>query len=340
MINNSNDVMLDELSIQQALNDLKAGKPVAIPTETVYGLAAPISNDTGLRKIFELKDRPFFDPLIVHISSMEQLSEISPLYKNEILRGITSTLMNHFWPGPLTFVLPKHNNINPIITSGLETVGVRMPSHPVAREIIKRLGIPLAAPSANKFGKTSPTKLGHVRETWREDELLVLDGGQSEIGIESTVIRLALRDEKTVTLEILRKGHITADDFRAVIGDAVEITYLESSASPGHTPHHYMPETPLVIVRADFNYFSDKELTQIEALIKKKNQSWIKLPLDSDPRIAARNLYDDLRTCSKQNKDIIIVSDEFLPESPNQRAKWLAIWDRIERASSLDLRNF
>lgn len=338
MIQHLDNPVFDEETIQLALTDLKAGKPVAIPTETVYGLAAPISSDEGLRKIFELKDRPFFDPLIVHISSIEQLSEISPLYESQILRGICSTLMTHYWPGPLTFILPKHNSINPIITSGLETVGVRMPSHPVAREVIKRLSIPLAAPSANKFGKTSPTKMEHVRETWSEDELLVLDGGQSEIGIESTVIRLAFRDEQTVALEILRKGHITGDDFRAVIGDGIEITYLESSASPGHTPHHYMPETPLVIVRANFNSFSDKELNKVEALIKKKNPSWTRLPLDLDPRIAARNLYDDLRTCSQQNKDIIIISDELLPESANQKAKWLAIWDRIERASSLDLR--
>ncbi|NDF16271.1 threonylcarbamoyl-AMP synthase, partial [bacterium] len=191
--------------LERAKARLEGGGVVALPTETVYGLAASIRSEEGIKKIFAIKERPFFDPLIVHISDLEQkkqvISEWPPL---------ADFLAKRFWPGPLTLVLPKHPSLNPLITSGLDTVGVRMPAHPIARQLIEKCGFPLAAPSANKFGKTSPTKAEHVRKGFEKEDLLILDGGQSEVGLESTVVALAREGDKDV-VTILRPGAVTFD---------------------------------------------------------------------------------------------------------------------------------
>ncbi|MGZ3653835.1 MAG: L-threonylcarbamoyladenylate synthase, partial [Bdellovibrionota bacterium] len=247
--------------LERAKAQLEAGGVVALPTETVYGLAASIRSEEGIRKIFAIKERPFFDPLIVHISDLEQkkqvISEWPPL---------ADFLAKIFWPGPLTMVLPKLASLNPLITSGLETVGLRMPAHPVARQLIEKCGFPLAAPSANKFGKTSPTKAEHVRKGFEKEDLMILDGGQSEVGLESTVVALT-REGPLDVVTILRPGAVTRDILEGALrdrgGDPFEVRVGTSAASPGHTEHHYMPNVPLVIVEQEELALKQKVRDQI-----------------------------------------------------------------------------
>jgi L-threonylcarbamoyladenylate synthase len=173
------EFILDEISV--AVEKLINGEVVGIPTETVYGLGAVISKSDAIKKIFTTKERPFFDPLIVHVSGVEQAKELSLDWS-----AAADILAQEFWPGPLTLVLPK-KNVSDLITSGLQTVGVRCPDHKIALEIIEKVGEPIAAPSANRFGKTSPTCKKHVLEEFN-DAVFVVDGGDCSVGIESTII--------------------------------------------------------------------------------------------------------------------------------------------------------
>lgn len=359
-------------SFQHAVSLLKEGTPVAIPTETVYGLAAPINNVEAIKKIFSLKERPFFDPLIVHIASVESIKELSP-YQSETLDRIIAA----FWPGPLTIVLPKFDTINPMITSGLETVGIRFPSHPLAQKIIAAVGTPLAAPSANKFGKTSPTKSEHIRIAWPNGEVFALEGGSSEVGIESTVIQIIPSTETSIDATkstiinadtsnnpnnenstekvlILRKGIITKEMLMEVAGPNIEISYAESSASPGHTPDHYMPDIPLVIVEDTTMPLSEVSLETIRNELSKESsmhdvlktyERYGILELENDPLMAARNLYEKLHQLSRSAYDFAIVGrnhllhqrDPIEGNSTSQNSHWSAIWDRLERAAKVDL---
>jgi L-threonylcarbamoyladenylate synthase len=242
-------------------------------------------------------------------------------------------LAKRFWPGPLTMVLPKLPELNPLITSGLETVGLRMPAHPVARQLIEKCGFPLAAPSANKFGKTSPTKAEHVRKGFEREDLLILDGGQSEVGLESTVIALGREGDKDV-VTILRPGAVTADILETALkerGEPFVIQRGSSMASPGNTEHHYMPSIPLVIV--------DQESSSLRQRIREqvcgdfgleRNVEGSELRLDPNPRIAARSLYVRLRECSETGASFIFV----IRKLSQQGGLWDAIWDRLNRAAS------
>jgi L-threonylcarbamoyladenylate synthase len=170
---------IDTSELLKARDRLVAGDVVAIPTETVYGLAASIDSEKGLRRIFSLKERPFFDPLIVHVASLKEASSLVRDWP-----PIADFIGRYFWPGPLTLVLPKAERVNSLITSGLDTVAVRYPSHPLTLDLIRLVGTPLAAPSANKFGKTSPSRALHVKSEFPGTDLLILDGGECEIGVE------------------------------------------------------------------------------------------------------------------------------------------------------------
>ncbi|HEY8272520.1 MAG TPA: L-threonylcarbamoyladenylate synthase, partial [Pseudobdellovibrionaceae bacterium] len=190
----------------KAVELLAKGQVVGMPTETVYGLAARIDLPEGIESIFKTKERPFFDPLIVHVSDLAQLNEVVSSFP-----AVAVALAEKFWPGPLTLVLPKSSKLNPMITSGLDSVGVRMPAHAVAMDLIRKAGVPLAAPSANKFGKTSPTTANHVRQEFQKENIFVLEGGDSKIGIESTVLLINETDGVN-KLSILRKGHVLRSD--------------------------------------------------------------------------------------------------------------------------------
>jgi L-threonylcarbamoyladenylate synthase len=228
-------------NVRSAAEALRAGNLVAMPTETVYGLAGNALDPAVLARIFEVKKRPFFDPLIVHVAERK---EIDPLVR-EIPEG-AEILMARFWPGPLTLVLPKSDRVPGLATAGLDTVAVRVPAHPVAQALLREAGIPLAAPSANPFGALSPTTATHVTDAFSEAEGIacVLDGGPCAIGVESTVLgwdqgRPVLMRAGGVPLEALEEALGTRiARFTAPSGD-------DATPSPGALPWHYAPRTPL-----------------------------------------------------------------------------------------------
>jgi L-threonylcarbamoyladenylate synthase len=313
--------------IDRALFALRSNEVVGLPTETVYGLAASIESELGLKKIFEIKERPFFDPLIVHVASFKQAQALTTNWS-----PLADYLARKFWPGPLTLILPKAEHVSSLITSGLNTVGIRMPAHDLALDLITRLGHPVAAPSANKFTKTSPSRAEHVRAAF--PDVLTLDGGPCEVGVESTVIRVS--DE---LIEILRPGAITHEAITDELkkwGQPVNIVRSISQASPGHLEHHYMPDIPLIIISDSLQKSADmKWLKKAESETKKTFKNPKKLKLSDDARLAARELYNELRSTSESGADLIYV----VKTSSQAGGFWEAIWDRLSRASTLDLSN-
>lgn len=306
-----------------------SGGVVGIPTETVYGLAASIDSSEGIKNIFQYKERPFFDPLIVHISDLKQLDSITAGCSEIILK-----FANIFWPGPLTLILPKHQSLNPMITAGLETVAVRMPSHLVAKELINICQVPLAAPSANKFGKTSPTTAEHVRREWPNGEVFVIDGGPSAIGIESTVLQIK-EEGDVLKLEIFRPGYILEEDLEKAalfLGKKVLIERVESEKSPGHLPYHYQPEIPLVLVE-NSSELSAVQLQEIKNKLNLKNLNYKLLELNNSAAIAARELYSKLRELSQSDADFILL----YKKQGQTKGLWRAVWDRLNRAATIKI---
>ena len=307
-----NNEMIDKAA--RILND---DGVVGMPTETVYGLAGSIYSEVALHKIFKIKERPFFDPLIVHVSSVDQAK---PLVKN--WPKSADVLSKKFWPGPLTLVLEKSSKVSDLITSGLSTVAIRMPRHPIALDLIKRAGSPLAAPSANKFKKTSPTTAKHVEDEFF-DEVYVLDGGPCEVGLESTILFLNEKED-VVEFEILRKGFINHSEIEKTLVDhhfSVKKAELKNSILvPGGMKDHYMPKKPLVILN---------EKSTLDD-IKMSYQTYTEMLLSDSPEIAARQLYSELRAASNAEGDIII----FRSKSWHSGEIWDAIMDRLFKASS------
>lgn len=314
------------ISTEEAVHQLKQGTPVALPTETVYGLAADIYNDSALALVFSIKARPSFDPLIVHVENVEQTK---PLTKEWTL--LHQFLAEKFWPGPLTLIAPKSRVVSDLITSGLETVALRSPRHPQFRAVLQALGSPLAAPSANRFGKTSPTEARHVVNEFA-GQVQVVDGGACEIGLESTVVF----PEKIHTgfkLEILRPGAVTQEDLHAALKDfafPVVLSVQEKQNSPGHLKHHYQPDKPLFILeRFSSRHAAEKFLIQQYPEIKK----WGELQLAPAAPLAARQLYSELRRLSTSGIEAI-----YILRDPSQNSElWIAIWDRLSKASSATL---
>jgi L-threonylcarbamoyladenylate synthase len=307
-----------------AANWLLQGRTVAMPTETVYGLAASIDSSVGIESIFRIKRRPSFDPLIVHIHDLSQIPTLASSWPET-----AKLLASKFWPGPLTIVVPKQPRLNPMITSGLNSVGIRMPRHSVALALLKAAGTPLAAPSANLFGKTSPTSADHVRSEFPEaianQEVLVLEGGSSEVGVESTVVRC-----ETDSITILRPGGVTQFELEQAVAesDRPEIK-VEAAAdsgknqSPGHTEHHYMPVQPLTVF-----WGSSEEISQQKLALK----DYTEINLPEDSVLAARKLYSALREADtvKSANGLIL----FRNTSNGTRLDlWVAIDDRLKRAA-------
>lgn len=226
-------------NISEAAKIIKNGGLVAFPTETVYGLGANALNPFAVAKIFELKERPSFDPLIVHIASFDDLKTLSTCVNENVMR-----LAKHFWPGPLTIVLPKSPIVPDIVTSGLNTVGIRMPDNPIALELIKQSNCPIAAPSANKFGQLSPVNAHHVKKQLPNVDY-ILDGGNTTVGIESTIVSI-----EGDTCQLLRPGFITLEDIEKALPDTFVFnnTKPEKLISPGLLKSHYSPKKPLYIL--------------------------------------------------------------------------------------------
>lgn len=310
---------------------------IGMPTETVYGLAARIDSEQGIAAIFRLKERPFFDPLIVHVASIDQARALTSDWT-----PVADILVRRFWPGPLTLVLPKDGSINPMITSGLDTVGLRMPRHPKALELIESEGVPLAAPSANKFGKTSPTSAAHVLSEFGS-AFEVIDGGECEVGLESTVLSLVQKGTETEAT-ILRPGAIS----RSAIDKVVRVRWRENidkRLAPGQMKHHYMPAVPLIFVR--------NPNEKIETLKETIRQKFSELPKEIDGvriiqpnlslhnirtlelahegALAARQFYSRLRELAEKKPDLII----FYQETHHHGEDWEALFDRLTKAASL-----
>ena len=234
-------------AIREAAEIIRDGGLVAFPTETVYGLGADALSSRAVAKIFEVKNRPFFDPIIVHVESLEALEKLTCISgtQDSILHAKVKKLAEKFWPGPLTLVLPKKEIVPDIVTAGLSTVAIRMPSHPVALRLIAEAGRPIAAPSANPFGNLSPTTAEHVRNQIGGEIDMILDGGPCPVGIESTVLDLSSPEPV-----VLRPGGLPIEAIEKLLGK-VEIASDAGSSrprAPGLLTRHYSPRTPLVIL--------------------------------------------------------------------------------------------
>lgn len=231
-------IVCPDSALTDAAERLRSGGIVAFPTETVYGLGAAVFNETALARVFEAKNRPRFDPLIVHIADRESLANLV-----ETVPAAAQTLAERFWPGPLTLVLSKKPAVPDLATAGLPTVAVRMPNHPLALALIQRVGIPLAAPSANPFGHISPTTARHVRDSLGDRVDRILDGGPCAVGVESTIVSFA-----TASPTLLRPGGLPTEAIEALIGPLASpdaTTVGQALPAPGMLPRHYAPRTPL-----------------------------------------------------------------------------------------------
>lgn len=310
--------------ISKAVAILNAEELVAIPTETVYGLAGNIFSEKAIKSIFETKKRPFFNPLIVHISSIEALSTIV----NHVPEK-AKLLADAFWPGPLTLVLPKNSKIPDLITAGKNTVAVRIPNHPVASELLNELDFPLAAPSANPFGSISPTTAQHVNDYFKNDIKMVLDGGACQRGIESTII--GFDGEEPV---IYRLGSTSIEAIESVVG-SIKIKNKKDIApdAPGMLDRHYAPSTQTILVDDISEAVEKNSKKQIGVLAfntPSKHDAilfQIVLSESTDLQEAASKLYDALHQLDKQNLDLIIA--ERFPDFGLGKS----INDRLQRAT-------
>ncbi|MFB3884073.1 MAG: L-threonylcarbamoyladenylate synthase [Thermodesulfobacteriota bacterium] len=310
-------------NVRHAAEIIKRGGIVAFPTETVYGLGADTFNPMAVARIFEVKGRPHFDPLIVHVASDKDLNRLT----GEIPSS-AKKLMERFWPGPLTVVLSKKERVPDIVTAGLPTVAIRMPKHPMALSLIELAGSPIVGPSANPFGYLSPTTAGHVRDQLGKQIDFILDGGPCEVGVESTILSFSEKGP-----EILRPGGIPLEEIESIIGRVkTGSSGEEKPSAPGMLPRHYAPRTPIVLEwsKKNSDAYGDK---RIGLLVLQKPSNDLKydhlevLSKKGDLREAAANLFSAIRRLDALNLDLILA--EPVPEEGLGRA----IMDRLRRAS-------
>jgi L-threonylcarbamoyladenylate synthase len=319
-------VRATQSEIEAAVEALRAGELVAFPTETVYGLGANAQNPAALRKIFEAKGRPIHHPLIVHLDSARYLHRWT-----HKLPPAAEKLAARFWPGPLTLVLPKAGHVLDGITGGQGTVAVRVPGHPMAQQLLNAFGGGIAAPSANRYGHISPTRAEHVRDELGDAVKIVLDGGECQVGVESTIVSCA---EDPVRL--LRPGAITLSQLRTVVGDVVVGPDATAPRVPGSTQAHYAPTTPLEIVPGDglevFAGSLNDQGGRVAVLA-------MRLPLKTLPLVTwinagrkpqtyAHDLYANLRTLDKAGCARILVQEVPADE------RWDAVRDRLQKAAA------
>lgn len=332
-----------EEKIELAAQAIKSGKLVAFPTETVYGLGANAFDSRAVQRIFVAKGRPSADPLIVHLADKTDLNLVS-----KEIPGIAWSLAEKFWPGPLTLVLPKSDTIPLEITAGLNTVAVRVPAHPVALALLKQSGVPIAAPSANRFGHTSPTTARHVYDDLAGEVDIILDGGATRIGVESTVLDITQQPPR-----ILRPGGITLEQLSALL-EKVEVTSATTSPekreglrSPGMLDKHYAPRARLIFFN---NPDTTKALENMVTMARQASDQSLRvgiMMMEEDrslfsnlavilfslgegndlAKVAAR-LYEGMRTLDQAGVDLIFVRDV------GEKGIGLAIRDRLKRAAS------
>lgn len=299
---------------------LEAGELVAIPTETVYGLAANALNPTAITKIFEVKNRPQFDPLIVHVPDIDHVHAYAQDIPDKALQ-----LANHFWPGPLTLLLKKNPIIPDLVTSGMDVVGVRCPNHDLTQKLLRSLSFPLAAPSANPFGYVSPTRPAHVDEQLGKKIPYILDGGHSEVGIESTIV--GFENDQPV---VYRMGGLSIEDIEELIGKVVLQPFSSSNPkAPGQLKSHYAPAKKVFLGSIE-ELLQEYPVHQAGLLTFQKDFNspfqFILSPSGSLQE-AAQNLFTALRAFEKMPVDVIIA--ERVPDVGIGKA----INDRLSRAA-------
>lgn len=311
-------------AVNAAVRLLRAGEIVALPTETVYGLAADALNSDAALKIFEAKERPRFDPLIVHLPDASWLPQIANVRRAD--EQLVAALTQNFWPGPLTLVLPRRPAVPDIVTAGLATVAVRVSAHPVFSSIVRSLQSPLAAPSANRFGRISPTRAEHVCAELDGRIPLIVDGGPTQHGLESTIVSF-----KDGAMMLLRTGPVTAEQLRS-FGEVIAKTGVEHVEAPGQLPSHYAPSTALVLTNdlASFTVPAGKRVGALSWRGSANDAFAIERVLSSsgDLREAAANLFRSLRELDDAGLDLIVA--ERVPD----HGLGSAILDRLRRAAA------
>ena len=319
-------VRATQTEIEEAVAALREGELVVFPTETVYGLGANAADPDAVRKIFTVKGRPADHPVIVHLDNPRYLhrwvSDLPP---------VAEQLAAKFWPGPLTLILPKADIVNDIVTGGQDSIGIRVPSHPMAQQLLNAFGGGIAAPSANRFGRLSPTKPEHVRDELGDAVRVILDGGDSPIGLESTIVSCLGNEAR-----LLRPGSITRSQLQQVVGELVVGGTVPRVS--GDRLLHYAPSTPLAIVSSDDleNYAGEFVARQEKVAVlamrpplhTQRYMTWINA--GKKPESYAHNLYNHLRTLDSAGCSRILVQE--LPDDE----RWAAILDRLQRASGMD----
>lgn len=309
----------DVTAIERAASELMGGGVVAFPTETVYGLGADVYNPHAVAKIFEVKSRPRFDPLIVHVADRNSVDDLVQQVPTQ-----AAELMDAFWPGPLTIIFEKKERVPRIVTAGLATVGIRMPSHPVAEALIRALGRPIAAPSANPFGYISPTRARHVAKLFAQRVPIILDGGNSRYGIESTIVSI-----RNGMVRIHRHGAIPMEDIVATGVAVVEKPHDGSCEAPGELPYHYAPKRPLKIIdrieEIEIRASSFLGFTETNQETRARHIKY--LSRTGDMREAAANFFSHLIDLDRDDVDIIYA--ERIPE----KGLGKAMMERLKKAS-------
>lgn len=318
-------------AVREAAELLRSGEVVALPTETVYGLAANALDARAVARIYEIKGRPAHNPIIVHVSDVAMARSCVCDWP-----GSADQLAGAFWPGPLTLVLPRAQTIPDIVTAGGATVGVRWPSHPFIQAVIRECGFPLAAPSANPSNQVSPTNVEHVNKELGDKLPLIVDGGQSQVGIESTVLDLTVSPPR-----VLRPGMIHDEALVAVLGEVTHANAHDAGKSvlrsPGQLKKHYSPRAKLKL----FSWADDAELrAQIEPGVAERTHviAHSRIPsgeglagvsvIPHDAEAFARAIYSELHHCDEAGADLIVI--EALPRT----SEWRAVTDRLERAAA------
>lgn len=307
--------------IRHAASLLRAGKLVAFPTETVYGLGANALDAAAVARIFEAKGRPASSPIIVHVSSLDMVRTVAAEWPT-----VADILVERFWPGPLTLVVKKQAAVPALVTAGLATVGVRMPAHPVALALIEATQLPIAAPSANRFAHLSPTTAEHVREGLGDRVDYILDGGACTVGIESTVLSLA--DEVPL---LLRPGGVSRAEIESLIGPVVRASEAarEAHPSPGMHPRHYSPRTRLLLVHCgEVPHEGAGAYLQLRHLPAREVREIVCMPTNSAEYAA--QLYRALHELDLRGYDWIAV--DMPPDAP----EWEAVRDRLKRAATVE----
>jgi L-threonylcarbamoyladenylate synthase len=315
-------VMSNKVSnvIELAVSLLKIGELVAFPTETVYGLGADAANPEAVKKIFTAKGRPADHPVIIHVFDLEHISQWVKFLPETAIQ-----LDKHFWPGPMTLILPAAEHVSSFITGGQDTIGIRMPSHPLARELLKAFGGAIAAPSANRFGRISPTTSDHVRKEFGDTVRLILDGGSCQLGIESTIIDLTHQPPR-----LLRPGPLNIEQIEKMSGVKVIEHQENTTRVSGNLASHYAPQTPV--------YLMTNEQLQA-AVIQEKNIAVMSLSscqgnpiarvqMPHDAEAYAHELYAELRRLDELKLQKILI------EMPPSTLQWHAIHNRLIRAAS------